>query len=283
MLKSIKKYLPKYLLNFLRKFKYILDDFFRRMNRLPQGSILSADKSIQIKMINKNSEILHKRNLLDPKQTINKKLAFDVGAFTGNSIDRIRSLGYSEIVCFEPDPDNFSLLAKNHLSQHGITLLNFAVSEKSKIMLTLTSNRDLPWLNTLNQDWISGTRHENLFIHTHTHQVETITLDDGINLYGELPAYIKIDVEGHELSVLSGLSHRPELLSFEWISERADKNEDALKLLDKLGFKSFYICIKEALPDFNLDGLNLLDCIAELKLIRSNDIMNDNWGNIFSR
>ena len=279
----MKKFIPKHLLKFLRKFKYALEDYFRRINRLPQGSILSADKVFQMRMIKKNSEISYKKNVLDSMEMINKKLAFDVGAFTGNSIDRIRSLGYSEIVCFEPDPDNFSLLAKRYSSQRGITLLNFAVSEKSKLMLALTSNKDLPWLNTLNQDWISGTRHENLFLRTHTHQVETITLDDGINLYGEVPAYIKIDVEGHELSVLSGLSHKPELLSFEWISERINKNVDALKCLERLGFQSFYICIQEELPNFNLDGLNLLDCIAELKVIQSNDIMNDNWGNIFTR
>ena len=44
--------------------------------------------------------------------------------------------------------------------------------------------------------------------------VETTTLDILIERFGQ-PAYIKIDVEGHELSVLLGLSRRISLVSFE--------------------------------------------------------------------
>lgn len=190
MLDLLRRILPKPVKNIFRGFFYKLEAKLRKANRFPQGTILSADKFLQGTIIGRKSNGFDINHDLH----INKALAFDVGAFTGNSINRIRSMGYSMIACFEPDPDNYSLLVKTYGAQEGLIFWNFAVSAKSGLELAMTSNRDLPWLNTLNQDWVHGTRHEGLFLRTENHTVLSIALDDVMKIHGAIPAYIKIDV-----------------------------------------------------------------------------------------
>lgn len=83
------------------------------------------------------------------------------------------------------------------------------------------------------------------------------------------------------MSVLAGLKLKPNLLSFEWISERIDQNIVALECLEKLGFSRFYVCNQEELPDYDQAALNFEGCTLRLKEIMRVDIDNDKWGNIF--
>jgi len=64
--------------------------------------------------------------------------------------------------------------------------------------------------------------------------VEVATLDDLIQRHGE-PAFCKIDVEGFELDVLTGLSRPVRALSFEYLPPAHDAALAALDLLERLG------------------------------------------------
>ena len=73
--------------------------------------------------------------------------------------------------------------------------------------------------NTLNAKWVQTLRTDNSRFGTTLEfdkkvEVETTTLEELIRSYGR-PFYIKIDVEGHEASVLKGLQSVVPFVSFE--------------------------------------------------------------------
>ena len=201
----------------------------------------------------------------------NEELAYDIGAFGGDSIDAIKSLGYDKIVCFEPHSDAFFRLNRDHHNPPHIVTENLAVSSQSGKKLTMYSSPDYPWVNTVEEDWIKLDRHANLN-HINKVEVDTITLDDYIVRTGEVPAYIKIDAEGHELEILKGLHYPPRMISFEWISERLDNSIKCLEHIAGLGLDCFKICFGEKLPEFEEDEFySYEECICRLRALNDLD------------
>jgi FkbM family methyltransferase len=282
MYKILRQHTPKSVKKIIRIFTNRLDKLRRVVLRFPQGSVFSSDLHLEANIL-LNKKSLPIARIKNESLTPVRELAFDVGSYTGNSIPRLRAMGYSEIVCFEPDPDNYSALVRTFRGQPGLTFFNYAVSDRSGEVLTLTSNRDCPWLNTLNKDWIEDTRHEQFFNRIENYSVETITLDDALRFYGRYPSYIKIDVEGHELNVLKGLSFKPKLLSFEWISEKVEKNISAVRYLQGNEFTEFYVCFQEDLPKLENPGMDFNACIDFMRKLHIEDIENNKGGNIFCR
>ena len=213
---------------------------------------------------------------------INKDLAFDIGAYTGDTVPMIKSLGFKKIVCFEPSPQTFSILQANYGQDPEVVLVNKAISDKAGNLL-LTINLNLPWINTLEEKWITGTRHEPHYHDRAQCTIEAIKLDTYIESLGEIPSYIKLDVEGHELSVFSGLSYKPDRLSFEWITEFPEKNVLGLVEMKRLGFTSFQVCYKEDVPTDSTPSYDFNGCIERLRQERKNDIANEIGGNIWCR
>jgi hypothetical protein len=73
--------------------------------------------------------------------------------------------------------------------------------------------------NTLSRKWVETLRgDERRFGHrlgfADCREVETVSLEQLIRVHG-LPFYVKIDVEGHELSILRGIQRPVPFLSFE--------------------------------------------------------------------
>jgi len=210
---------------------------------------------------------------------LDKSLAFDVGAYTGDTVTAIKALGFKKIICFEPHPGNFSALMSNYGNDPGIVMIPKAVSNSSGETVELMINNDLPWLNTLESFWIYGCRHESLFSNMSRVQVKTISLDEYIKEIGVIPSYIKIDVEGHTTNVLKGLSYKTDMLSFEWVSEFAEMNAASLTLVHKLGYDKFIITEHEGSPTG--DTMNFESCLKTLRDIRMHDNKNEKWGSIW--
>lgn len=152
------------------------------------------------------------------KKLGNFRLVFDIGANQGNKTVLFNKLG-SSVIAVEPDNFNYQLLLRRFQSNNQITILQSAVSDtigKADFFL----NKPGSEFNTLSQKW-----KESLEDHTvnrwHTTtmfnnviEVQTVTLDHLINKYGK-PGYIKIDVEGHELACIKGLTKKVPIISFE--------------------------------------------------------------------
>jgi hypothetical protein len=69
--------------------------------------------------------------------------------------------------------------------------------------------------------------------------IDVDTLDNMILKYGT-PNYIKIDVEGYELSVLKGLTKSINVISVEFTPELCQSTIDCINYVDNLNQKSLY-------------------------------------------
>jgi FkbM family methyltransferase len=151
-------------------------------------------------------------------------LIFDVGANVGAKTEVFLRLG-ARVIAVEPEDACLEALkdrfVRYRFSARPVTLIGKAVSEQlgsAKLYVDGPSSA----VNTISERWASHLKeNKNSFKHEHcgldfarTRNVETTTLESLIHLYGE-PFFIKIDVEGHELSVLRGLRRPVRFLSFE--------------------------------------------------------------------
>jgi hypothetical protein len=59
------------------------------------------------------------------------------------------------------------------------------------------------------------------------------------------PAFVKIDVEGHEADVLAGLSDPPPALSFEVVAAAPQAGRAALAQALRLGYRAFRLSLRE--------------------------------------
>jgi len=212
---------------------------------------------------------------------INERSAYDIGAFTGDTIGMLMSFGYTEIVCFEPHPDTFKHLDACCKSFDSVIAENYAVSSISGKKVTMISNPLHPYLNTLEQTWVDTPRHSIHYMGKNECQVETISLDDYINKQGSIPAYIKVDAEGHELEIFKGLSYKPNKISFEWVSEFHEKNTSCINRLVEIGFTKFKIGYTENIPTATDADLTAEECILKLKEINKSDTDKIVWGNLW--
>ncbi|ULQ52993.1 FkbM family methyltransferase [Flavihumibacter fluvii] len=144
-------------------------------------------------------------------------LVFDIGANVGDLSAVFLSMGQRVVAC-EPDPVNFQILKARFSRSKNITLLSKAVSHQSGeavVYLSPAHGGSLSTLSKKRKEQLEGVEDaEGTITFEQGMPVETISLDAMISEFG-CPCFIKIDVEGFEQEVLSGLSHPVPVLSFE--------------------------------------------------------------------
>jgi FkbM family methyltransferase len=168
-------------------------------------------------------------------------LVFDVGANRGQRTDVFLRLG-ATVVAIEPDPTNLGVLAARYTRRgRPVTVVGKAVSD-TDAGATLWVHRPGSGLNSLNKKWVEGLERDpgrfGNTVHFPTRRdVETTTLGALMEAHGA-PHYIKIDVEGHELTVLRGLARSVPFLSFEVsLPEMLDEGIQCVGLLAALSAK----------------------------------------------
>ncbi len=119
-------------------------------------------------------------------------VAIDVGAHIGY-YSRLLSPLVEKVYAFEPDPTNYSFLVKNTKHCGNVIPLNMAVSDTTGTQqLFLVKN------STFRHSLIDEGGCGSVI-------VPTTALDDLVELEGQSVSFVKIDVEGHEQSVLTGM------------------------------------------------------------------------------
>ncbi|MEJ8562540.1 FkbM family methyltransferase [Yoonia sp. GPGPB17] len=206
-------------------------------------------------------------------------LAFDIGAHVGDRTGSFLRLG-ATVVAAEPQPHIFRALRLLYGKCDRANLHQTAVgAEPGKLHLHV--NTDNPTITTASSDLIAAARRSTQWegqVWDSRITVNTITLDALIAQYG-VPDFVKIDVEGHELEVLKGLTHRPPALSFEFTTIQKDVALDCLTQMRHLGDYEFNVSLGEdhafVNPDW-ADAPTLQSQIARLP-------MRANSGDVFAR
>jgi FkbM family methyltransferase len=143
-------------------------------------------------------------------QFINKgDLCFDIGANIGHRTEIFLKLG-AKVVAVEPQKDLFRYLKIKY--KNKIQLENCGLGSGFRVQ-TMFIN-DASALSTFSDDMVKNSR----FSDTewiNKRQVQIKTLDSLIEKYG-VPQFCKIDVEGYEYEVLSGLSKKIPYTSIEF-------------------------------------------------------------------
>lgn len=179
---------------------------------------------------------------------------FDVGANVGCRTEVFSRLA-RVVVAVEPLPDIYAVLWSVFQFNDKVVTLKQACGsgfEPSPATIMLYDpTYPLGGISSMSKEWVEAVRQSNRFTEhgeafwKSTHEVEVTTLDKLIEQYGK-PSFIKIDVEGYEPEVLTGLSQSVPALSFEFTPERMI---DAFACIDHcvvLGMTEFAVSVKES-------------------------------------
>jgi FkbM family methyltransferase len=144
-----------------------------------------------------------------------RALAFDIGAHVGDRVSSFRRLG-ARVVAVEPQPGAFRALRLIHGRDAGVTLVQAAMGDAPGRARLHVNTRN-PTISTLSDAFIRATDGaEGWEGQDWDGQIDVpmLTLDALVAEHG-VPDFIKIDVEGLEDRVLSGLTLPVPALSFE--------------------------------------------------------------------
>jgi FkbM family methyltransferase len=138
------------------------------------------------------------------------RTVFDIGANVGDKAAVFRALA-PRVVCVEADPDTAEHLRFRFRSRPGVVVEAVAVGDRPG-QATLRRKHHSGF-NTLSEKWATVMDAQALPTQAVV-PVPVTTLDALTHTHGR-PDYIKIDVEGYELPVVSGLAAPVPVLSFE--------------------------------------------------------------------
>ncbi|UFH55443.1 FkbM family methyltransferase [Spirosoma sp. KNUC1025] len=207
-------------------------------------------------------------------------LCFDVGANIGNRVKPFLALG-ARVVAIEPQKECCDILKKRFSNSIVIINKGLGAQEESRDFYV----SDASTISTFSSDWMEATTETKRFegyTWSETRRVEVTTLDQLIAQYG-LPDFIKIDVEGFEQEVISGLSQPVPMLSFEYgVPEFSDRLENSLRLLQRI-YDNKLVCNYAAREDMVWSLPNWLSVEAMSDHIRAEAFLATSAGDIYIR
>jgi FkbM family methyltransferase len=160
-------------------------------------------------------------------------LVFDIGAHVGDRTRIFLDLG-ARVVAVEPTPESVKQLKA--IRSNKLTVVQAAVGKESGVAPFYVS--EMSYLNSLSADW---TDMMSAAVTTKVIDVNVLTLDALIEEFG-MPDFVKIDVEGHEFEVLSGLSNTPPALNFEFHSDAKDAALSCIRRFAGCEFNYAFVC-----------------------------------------
>ena len=158
----------------------------------------------------------------------------DIGANVGHYTYKFSNLvgENGRVIVFEPVPDTFEILASNvqYFRFKNVTLLNIAVSDRPSI-----SHVEIPIFNTgLKNYYMASLSNKSTGLNVFCIPIDSIPFCHNIRL-------VKIDAEGHELSVLVGMKKLLQRVKPMLIIET--DTQDVFEFMERLGYT------KEKYPD----------------------------------
>jgi FkbM family methyltransferase len=191
---------------------------------------------------------------------VEKWILFDVGAHAGDYTLLLKEVfgNNSMVYSFEPARDTFHELESNLTGQGNVRLCNFGLGDK-QASLTLYSTPASPGLASLYQRQLD---HYNIRM-DRTEEVEIRTIDDFCNENGINHIHIlKLDVEGHEISVLKGASKMINSGKIDFIQYEFGGTD----IDSRVFFRDFYYLLKDRYDLYRIvkDGLYKIEGYTEI-------------------
>ncbi|MBV6656781.1 MAG: FkbM family methyltransferase [Devosiaceae bacterium] len=206
-------------------------------------------------------------------------LAFDLGAHVGDRTGSFLRLG-ARVVAIEPQALPFRALRLIYSSSPEVTLLQAAV-DAHEGTVPLHINRTNPTVSTVSKAFVAAAAHARAWQGQQWDalvQVRATTLDRLIAQHG-MPAFTKIDVEGHEHAVLCGLSTALPALSFEFTTIQRGVAYDCLERLTALGNYRFNVSLGEAHSMLDTEWLSASSMADTIRALPEDA----NSGDVFAR
>jgi FkbM family methyltransferase len=169
-------------------------------------------------------------------------LCFDVGANLGQKTSLFLDIG-ARVVSVEPQPACAALLERSFRGRDVVIVRAALGATAGQAELFLCD--ETTTISTMSSRFVASGRFAKTYKWGKKIVVPTTTLDALVGRYG-VPAFCKIDVEGFEVNVLSGLSRPLPLLSFEFSREFMDDARACIRHLEGLGVVTFDCVLNRA-------------------------------------
>lgn len=202
-------------------------------------------------------------------------LVFDVGANIGTKAATFLSHGAGKVVCFEPQPHCAETIRKTYAQTPEIVVVEKGLSNlEGQMTVSICSQADT--ISTFSDKWKTGRFSD--YRWDFEADVAVSTLEAMIQEFGR-PAFCKIDVEGYEHEVLSGLKSPIPCISFEFTHGGLSDAEQCVRYLDSLGYQEYNVTVGEE------ESLALVDWVTSETLMAalrksSHPLL---WGDIYAR
>ena len=174
-------------------------------------------------------------------------IVFDVGANMGNRTKIFLKID-ANVVAFEPQKPCADFLEKNLSGITNFRLVRSALGGHDGEANMLISS--VHTISSLSEEWINATKKSGRFSHyewKERQSVKITTLDASIKKYG-VPSFIKIDVEGYEFEVLSGLSMPIKNISIEFTPEYIENTNKCIDYMNEISSDAkFQLSIDESM------------------------------------
>jgi FkbM family methyltransferase len=170
-------------------------------------------------------------------------IGFNVGEFTQTCFNKYKECS---VIAVEANPNLCNVVSQHFFTNYNFSLLNNLVSNNEGEEIDFYISHNATGVSTASTEFMEnsrftkGSKHlgENSINWAAPIKVQSITIDSMIERYG-MPDLIKIDVEGYEHTVLSGLTQKANDICFEWHEEERDNLYKILEHLQGLGYEQF--------------------------------------------
>jgi FkbM family methyltransferase len=170
-------------------------------------------------------------------------IGFNVGEFSQTCFNKYKDCN---VIAVEANPNLCNSVSQHFFTNYNFSLLNNLVSNKEDEEIDFYISHATTGVSTASTEFMNNSRFtqgsknlpQNSVSWAPPVKVQSTTLDAMIERYG-MPDLIKIDVEGYELNVLSGLTQKANDICFEWHEEEKDNLYKILNHLQNLGYEQF--------------------------------------------